>query len=328
MSAGFPDISIIVPVYNAEAYVHRCVDSLLAQTFDNFEVVLVDDGSPDSSGAICDEYARKDSRIRVFHKENGGVASARQLGIDKARGEYTIHADPDDWVEPTMLEELYNKAKTETADMVICDFLVEDNGNNSYRVQQPTSSSTDAVLDDLLFNRLHGSLCNKLIRRNCYIKNSIIFAEGLNTSEDFLVCLKVLKNNPKVQYLNRAFYHYVQNVNPNNITGRYSAETYRMHKQLIGEITNLLQDTHSEGLMHQKCCIALLCMSKPLLTSEEFKQEYFGEYKELLPHIKSRKMRLLFTLSAKGYKHLSIAVLDAENALRRALRRIISVFKS
>ncbi len=323
-----PEISVIVPVYNAEAYIHRCINSLLAQTFDDFEVILVDDGSFDGSGAICDDYARKNSRVRVFHKENGGVASARQLGVDKARGEYTIHADPDDWVEPTMLEELYYRAKTETADMVICDFFVEENGNNSYRVQKPTNNSAEAILDDLLFNRLHGSLCNKLIRRNCYVKNGIRFAEGLNTSEDFLVCLKVLKNNPKVQYLNRAFYHYVQNVNPNNITGQYSAETYRMHKLLIGEMINLLKGTHNDGLMHQKCCIALLCMSKPLLTSEEFKQECFGEYKELLPHIKSRKMRLLFRLSAKGYKHQAIAVLDAENALRRALRHIISIFKS
>ena len=111
MFSDSPKISVIVPVYKAEAYLHRCVDSLLAQTFQDFEVLLVDDGSPDRSGEICDEYARKDSRVRVFHKENGGVSSARQYGMDHAQGEYTIHADPDDWVEPTMLEELYRKEK-------------------------------------------------------------------------------------------------------------------------------------------------------------------------------------------------------------------------
>ena len=115
-------VSIIVPVYKAEAYLHRCVDSILAQTFTNWELLLIDDGSPDRSGAICDEYASKDARIRVFHKENGGVSSARQKGQDEAQGEYTIHADPDDWVEPTMLEELYKKAKEDDADMVICDY--------------------------------------------------------------------------------------------------------------------------------------------------------------------------------------------------------------
>lgn len=100
-----PKISVIVPVYKAEAYLHRCVDSIIAQTFTDWELLLVDDGSPDRSGDICDEYASKDARIRVFHKENGGVSSARQKGLDEAIGEYTIHADPDDWVEPTMLEE-------------------------------------------------------------------------------------------------------------------------------------------------------------------------------------------------------------------------------
>ena len=114
-----PVISIIVAVYKAESCLRRCVDSLLAQTFQDYEILLVDDGSPDRSGEICDEYARKDNRVRVFHKENGGVASARQCGMNNARGEYVIHADPDDWVEPNMLEELYGKAKEENADIVV-----------------------------------------------------------------------------------------------------------------------------------------------------------------------------------------------------------------
>ena len=105
-----PIISIIIPVYKAEGHLHRCVDSILAQSFTDFELLLVDDGSPDGSGKICDEYAAKDSRVKVLHKQNGGVSSARQTGIENATGEYTIHADPDDWIEPTMLEELYNKA--------------------------------------------------------------------------------------------------------------------------------------------------------------------------------------------------------------------------
>ena len=106
-----PKISIIVPVYKAETYLSRCLDSIINQTFKNFEVLLIDDGSPDCSGEICDKYAAMDTRIRVLHKENGGVSSARQMGLDNAKGEYTIHADPDDWVEPNMLEELYKKAK-------------------------------------------------------------------------------------------------------------------------------------------------------------------------------------------------------------------------
>lgn len=93
-----PKISVIVPVYNAEKYLHRCIDSILAQTFTDFELLLIDDGSKDSSGAICDEYAEQDPRVRVFHKENGGVSSARNVGLDNAKGEWVTFCDSDDWV--------------------------------------------------------------------------------------------------------------------------------------------------------------------------------------------------------------------------------------
>lgn len=119
---GFPAVSVVIPVYKAEAWLHRALDSICAQSLNNWECILVDDGSPDRSGEICDEYAEKDRRFRVIHQKNGGVSSARQAGIDAAKGEYSIHIDPDDWVEPTMLEELYHKAKEDNADMVICDY--------------------------------------------------------------------------------------------------------------------------------------------------------------------------------------------------------------
>ena len=118
-----PQISVIVPVYNVEKYLSRCIDSILSQTFTDFELLLIDDGSADSSGKICDEFAMKDERIRVFHKENGGVASARQLGVDEAKGLYSIHADGDDWVEPNMLERMYLKITETGADMVITDYF-------------------------------------------------------------------------------------------------------------------------------------------------------------------------------------------------------------
>ena len=110
-----PKISIIVPVYNAEKYIQRCVSSLLSQTFSDFEIILVDDGSTDNSGVICDEYAQTDSRLYSYHKQNGGVSSARQYGLKRAVGEYVIHADPDDWVENDMFEVMYSKAIEDNA---------------------------------------------------------------------------------------------------------------------------------------------------------------------------------------------------------------------
>lgn len=130
-----PQVTIIMPVYKAEATIRKSLDSILAQTLGDWELVIVDDGSPDSSGSVCDEYAQRDSRITVIHQQNGGVSAARQAGLDMAKGEYVIHVDPDDWVEPEMLDELYKKAKSDDADMVICDFI-SDTLKQSYYKQQ------------------------------------------------------------------------------------------------------------------------------------------------------------------------------------------------
>ena len=116
-------VSVILPVYNAATTITRMLDSLRDQTLVDFEVLMIDDGSTDNSGAILDEYAQKDNRFRVVHKKNEGVSAARQTGVELAQGEYVIHADSDDWVDQTMLEELYAKAENDDADVVICDFF-------------------------------------------------------------------------------------------------------------------------------------------------------------------------------------------------------------
>ena len=212
-----PKVSIIIAVYKAEKYIHRCVDSILAQTFTDFELLLIDDGSPDKSGIICDEYAQKDSRVRVFHKENGGVASARQMGLDNAQGEYTIHADPDDWIDHTMLEELYAKAKQTDADMVICDLFEEYINKQVYNCQSPKSLVTENVLRQVLDGSVHGSLCNKLIRRECFTTYNIRTPNEISLWEDRYVTCRLLMHNIKVTYLNKAFYHYDLYSNENSI---------------------------------------------------------------------------------------------------------------
>lgn len=210
-----PKITIIVPVYGAERYLYRCLDSIKAQTFTNWECILVDDGSKDRSGVICDEYAQKDSRFRVYHKENGGVSSARQYGMERmleSDSIYSIHADPDDWMEPDMLESLYQKAMETDADMVICDYFVNKKDKQYKVVQNPMSEKPLEVLG-ALFQRLHGSLWNKLIRTACYKNANAKFPIGLNYSEDFYVNVCLLQHMEKVAYLSNAYYHYDQYTN-------------------------------------------------------------------------------------------------------------------
>lgn len=234
-----PKVSVIVPVYRAEKYLHRCVDSLLAQTLVDFEVILIDDGSPDASGEICDEYACQDSRVKVLHKRNGGVSSARQCGVEQASGEYIIHVDPDDWVEHTMLEVLYNAALEGNFDMVICDFFCEYSTEKHYVSQKPSSLNHCDVLKDLFIN-LHGSCCNKLVRSIYY--KSTIFPSDMSLCEDLYVIASILLSPITITYVPMAFYHYVQDDNPASLTKiRNSTIDYDLF--LLKKFTQLLAGT-------------------------------------------------------------------------------------
>ena len=265
-------ISIICPVYKAEKYIYKCVDSILAQTFTDFELLLIDDGSPDSSGLICDEYAEKDSRIRVFHKGNGGVASARQMGLDNATGEYTIHIDPDDWVDPNMLEELYAKAKEADADMVICDYWVNYKKYEKYQVSGQHRENSTLYLKDIIC-KYHGSLCNKLIKRSCYYQpKQIDFIQNQNIFEDLIVCVKILVSPRSVVYLNKAFYHYAQ-VNPDSYT--HSKKMYEHRLRLNNILFSILDpNKFSAEHMYLKKIEAYYALKENAFGKKEFINKY------------------------------------------------------
>ncbi len=269
-----PAVSVIVPVYKAEKYLRKCVDSLLAQTFRDFEVLLVDDGSPDRSGVICDEYARQDRRVRVFHKANGGVSSARQCGLDNARGEYTIHADPDDWVEPNMLEELYRKAKDENADMVICDYYVNDNLGQCYMTQRPSALDHETVLREL-FQQLHGSCCNKLVSRACYKACDVVFPQELTFCEDLYVNAALLKHVLRIAYDPHAYYHYDCSVNENSLVRAYSRYTYTHDVVMLRLFSDLLAGTEAYALCRASLCGLLVSRAfwGGAFTSREFRDK-------------------------------------------------------
>ena len=189
-------LSIIVPVYGAEAYLRRCVDSLLAQELDDFEIILVDDGSPDASGAICDEYAARDGRVRCLHIDNGGQGRARNFGMDIAHGAYLGFVDSDDWVEPDMYPKLLAAAERERADVVVCGIraLHEDGRAESLPVWKEGNPMAAA-----------GSACNKLFRRGAV--GEIRFPEGL-WYEDFGFSAKLLMRSKKTVHLPDALYRY------------------------------------------------------------------------------------------------------------------------
>ena len=296
-SKDMPKVSIIVPVYKAEAYLHRCVDSLLAQTFTDFELLLIDDGSPDRSGEICDEYAKNDSRIRVIHKENGGVSSARQRGLDESIGEYTIHADPDDWVEPDMLEELYIKAKEDDADIVICDFFQNNGSYQEYIKQKPIEISRKEVLCELLFQQLHGSCWNKFVRRVCYSRYRICFPHGMCCWEDLYVNVCLLTNDVKISYLPKAFYHYDCAENQNSLVRKPTKQTVLSQKYFIDTLGPVLGANYEEVFYKMKV------QTKELAWRYDIMNEY--EFKALFPEIIDRYVSD-FSKTKKIIKHFVI----------------------
>ena len=165
-------ISVIVAIYNVEQYLHKCIDSILAQTYENLEIILVDDGSPDKSGAICDEYAQKDSRVKVIHKQNGGQSTARNAALDIATGEYIGFVDGDDWIEPEMYQTMYSTMVNEGADIVQCGwYIVEQDGNKRVDVEGSFFEhyGSNEGLDELIQSKgghLNTSVCTKLFNGN------------------------------------------------------------------------------------------------------------------------------------------------------------------
>lgn len=304
-------VSVIVPVYKAESTIRKCIDSLLAQTLIDFEIILVDDGSPDRSGAICDEYADKDERIKVIHKSNGGVSSARQCGINHAQGEYTIHADPDDWVEPEMLEELYNKALEEDADMVICDFYENTYKGQKYIKQAPTSRFHKDVLQDI-FGKIHGSTCNKLIRRKIYSDFAIRFPEDINFCEDQYVIAAILIHNVKVSYLPKAFYHYVRELNAFSLSRNYNEQAYREDLFRRDLFEKLLKSEPFRHEIYEKNTYSIISRAfyygSKYYTSKSFKKHFNHDINIVNKARVSKIEKNLILLSCRGYYKISISI--------------------
>lgn len=186
-------ISVIVPVYNVENYLRQCISSLLSQSYTHFELLIVDDGSTDQSGMICDEYASQDSRIRVVHKNNGGVSSARNFGLDMAKGEYICFVDSDDWVQKDYLKDLLRYSK-EGVDFIISDYMYV---NGSYHYLPPTPSAVVGGVEILLsdYSRLRScySPYGKLFRLSIIRKYNLYFDVFVHYGEDRLFNFNYLR---------------------------------------------------------------------------------------------------------------------------------------
>ena len=201
-----PKISIIVPVYKVEQYLPRCIDSILAQTFTDFELLLIDDGSPDRSGEICDEYALKDSRIRVFHKENGGVSSARNMGLDNAKGEWIAFVDSDDVVTSAYLMDMFNAIGSNTQFVLsnYCSFNID----SSVAVLKDVFLEKEEIVRYFIENKIFvlSAPYSKLYNLDIIRRYLLRFPIGIHMGEDAIFIMKYLNKIERVNIVNKCNY--------------------------------------------------------------------------------------------------------------------------
>lgn len=204
-----PKVTIIVPVYNVENYLPRCIESILNQTYGNLEILIIDDGSTDNSGKICDQYARQDTRINVIHKQNGGLSDARNVGIDNASSEYVFLLDSDDWIDPKAIEVLHNIAEKEKADIVECGFreIKSDRILNSDACTGRVAkiSTSKAVQECITWGQIKPVAWNKLYKRS--VIGAVRYPIG-RYHEDEFTTYKILYNAKNIFYVDLAFYNY------------------------------------------------------------------------------------------------------------------------
>lgn len=203
------EISVIIPVYNVEKYFKKCIESVLAQTFKDIEILLIDDGSTDRSGEICDDFAKKDTRIRVIHKKNGGVSSARNCGIENATSPLIGFVDSDDYIDSDMYEVLYNELKKADADIAMCDLV---NCYENQKIEKHNReiveelNSEQAIRMVMEAKKTSVTPVNKLYKR--YIFDEIRYPEG-KESEDAFVIVDILMRANKIVFTSKQKYYYI-----------------------------------------------------------------------------------------------------------------------
>ena len=209
LNMHFPKVSVIVPIYKAELYLRRCIDSILSQTFKDFELILVDDGSPDKSGEICEEYARKDTRVRVFHKLNGGVSSARNLALDHAIGDFVMFVDSDDWVTDDCLEVCIKEILDNELDALQFGYVMLWSNKSVYKIKKETDIFNG---ENYIKNKKYNAcVWGGIFKKDIIVNNNIRFNESLKLAEDQIFIFSILKNTTRIKYKQVSLYYYFQN---------------------------------------------------------------------------------------------------------------------
>lgn len=254
-----PAISVVIPVYNVEnEYLSKCMESVLMQKGADFEIIMIDDGSTNGCSEWCDDWAKKDSRIRAIHKKNGGVSSARNVGIKESRGNYLIFIDPDDWWEPNLIERSYEAISKNDCDMLFFGFYEEypnrqflrscgENTGKFFEVDKNLRKSVELGLVDNTVRKIPaiiGACWNSMIKKSIVIDNEIYFPEDIFHGEDSVFIIRLVEAALKIGILDLAFYHYRYNLK--SVTKRFVPQFETNHEKTIRSFYQIVSFLHND----------------------------------------------------------------------------------
>lgn len=311
-------ISIIIPVYNVEKYLKRCIDSVINQTYKDIEVILIDDGSTDDSAQICDDYCKKDNRIQVIHKENGGLSSARNVGIEKSTGKYIMFLDSDDWLELETCDIVYKTAQNYNADIIMWPYVREINGKSKKKVifKEECIVFDKTTAKKQLHRRMIGLLgeelatpqnadaivtaCVKLYKSNIIKDNKINFVDTkLIGTEDALFNLYVFGHVKKVIYINKYFYHYRRD-NIVSLTTKYKQELYKQWSNLFNIMSNYIVDNNLDNsytqALNNRISLSIIGLGLNELSNSESHLKKIKKIKNIINDKAYRKASKTLTL--------------------------------
>lgn len=300
-------ISIVIPVYKVEAFIERCATTLMEQTLREVEYIFVNDATPDDSIQVLEEviarYPERKGQVRIVHHDtNKGLPAARNTGLALTTGEYIFHCDSDDYVEPTLLEDLYNAAQTQKADIVWCDWYLTFNENERY-MKQPSHNTPIDALKAMLCGGMKYNVWNKLVRRSLYTDNHIGFPAGYGMGED-MTMMMLFAHAKKVAYVPQAYYHYIK-TNTNAFSQTYSVRHLDELKHNVQRIIDYMQKVYGEAL-EKELNFFKLDVKFPFLIAGQYKrwEEWYPEANKYIlqnKHISSRSRYIQWLAAKKQY---------------------------
>ena len=263
-------VSVIVPVYKVPLeYLRECFDSLLAQTTQECEFIIISDGAPDAECSVCEEYAARDPRFNFFRREHAGVSATRNYGIEQADGEYVAFLDSDDWLDSSALKEYYDKASQSNCDILCFNYYETSKKNNRLKKQTLKNMSPQVLLKRIISGEIFGGICSRIISKSFIDCHSLKFPQNIGYCEDVIFWVSSLLKSPKLQYLNKAFYHYNLD-NDASISRYYTIDKYTERKKYIAALKELLPRNYEKEINTAAFLVKMEAKAHGLLTAKEF----------------------------------------------------------